>query len=127
MPTIFAANESSVLVDGTAVEGVTALEYRRRQSRLNVYALGSAERIGLVSGGQSVDARLTVASTAPGLDALGPDQLFQVSAQLKRGDTAVTVTFDECILTGKDFGITVGEHGRGTYEFTAARVREEPA
>jgi len=127
MPTIFAANESSVLVDGTAVEGVTALEYRRSQARTNVYAIGSAERIGLISGAQHVDARLTVASTAPGLDALGPDQLFQVSAQLKRGDSAVTVTFDECILTHKEFGMPVGEHGQGTYSFTAARVREEPA
>lgn len=127
MPTIFAANESSVMVDGTAVEGVVALEYRRRQARANVYALGSAERIGLVSGLQAVEGRLTVASTSPGLDAIPPEQTFQVSAQLKRGDSAVTVTFDECSLAEKEFALTVGEHGQAVYAFTAARVREEPA
>jgi hypothetical protein len=127
MPTIFAANESNVLVDGTAVEGVVALEYRRRQARANVYALGSAERIGIVSGLQAVEARLTVASTSPGLDALPPEQPFQVSAQLKRGDTSFTVTFDECLLAEKEFALNVGEHGQAVYGFTAARVREEPA
>ena len=127
MPTIFAANESTVLVDGTAVEGVVALDYRRRQARSNLYALGSAERIGMVSGGQDVEARLTVASTSPGLDALGPDQVFQVSAQLRRGETALTVTLDECLMTAKDFAMTVGEHGQAVYSFTAARVREEAA
>lgn len=127
MPTIFAANESSVLVDGTAVEGVVALEYRRRQARANVYALGTAERIGMISGGQAVEGRLTVASTSPGLDAIPAEQTFQVSAQLKRGDTSLTVTFDECILAEKEFALTVGEHGQAVYGFTAARVREEPA
>jgi len=127
MPTIFAANESSVLVDGTAVEGVVALEYRRRQARANVYALGSAERIGMVSGLQSVEGRLTVASASPGLDAIPPDQGFQVSAQLKRGDTSVIVTFDECMLAEKEFALTVGQHGQAVYAFTAARVREETA
>ena len=127
MPTIFAANESSVMVDGTAVEGVVALEYRRRQARANVYALGSSERIGMVSGLQSAEGRLTVASTSPPLDAIAPEQVFQVSAQLKRGDTAVTVTLDECVMAEKDFALTVGEHGQSTYAFTAARVREEPA
>jgi hypothetical protein len=127
VPTIFAANESNVLVDGQAVEGVLALEYRRRQARTNVYALGNAERIGVVSGRAEVDARLTVASTSPGLDRVAPEKEFQVSAQLKRGSTALTVTFDECFLTDKEFALTAGEHGQAVYSFTAARVREEPA
>ena len=127
MPNIFAANESSVLVDGQPVEGVIALEYRRRAARANVYALGSAERIGMVSGLQHVEGRLTVASTSPGLDTIAGEQQFQVSAQLKRGDTSLTVTFDECFLAEKEFALTVGEHGQAVYGFTAARVREEPA
>jgi hypothetical protein len=127
VPTIFAANESSVLVDGQAVEGVLALEYRRRQPRANVYALGSAERIGMVSGCHQVEARLTVASTSPRLDTVGTEQEFQVSAQLKRGSTTVTVTFDECFLFDKEFALTAGEHGQAVYSFTATRAREEPA
>jgi hypothetical protein len=127
MPTIFAANESAILVEGQPVEGVTGLDYRRRQVRSNVYALGSAERIGVVSGLQSVEGRLTVASTSPALDALDPVKPFQVTAQLKRGDTKMTVTFDECMMEGKSFGIGVGDRGEAVYEFSAARVREEPA
>lgn len=127
MATILAASESTVLLDGTAVEGVVALEYRRRQARSNLYALGSSERIGMVSGNQDVEARLTVASTDPGFDAIAQDQVFQVSAQLRRGDTSVTVTLDECSMTAKEFLMSVGEHGQSVYSFTAARVREEPA
>jgi hypothetical protein len=125
MPTIFAANESSVTVNGTAVEGVVALEYHRRQARSNMYALGSAERIGMVSGPSDVEGRLTVASTSPGLDALGPSDSFQVIANLKRGDTSLTVTLDECFLTEKGFALSVGEHGQAVYAFSASRVTEK--
>jgi len=125
MPTIFAANESTVLVEGTAVEGVVSLEYRRRQVRSNVYALGSAERIGMVSGPQDVDARLTVASTSAGLDGLNPEAPFQVIANLKRGSTKLTVTLAECVLTQKEFALSAGEHGQAVYSFTAARVTEK--
>jgi hypothetical protein len=50
VPTLFAANESQVLVAGNAVEGVRSIDYRRVQARENVYGLGSHERIGLVGG-----------------------------------------------------------------------------
>jgi hypothetical protein len=125
MPTIFAANESTVTVNGTAVEGVVALEYHRRQARSNLYALGSSERIGMVSGPSAVEGRLTVASTSPGLDAIGPEASFQVIASLKRGKEALTVTIDECFLTEKGFALSVGEHGQAVYSFSAARVTEK--
>lgn len=125
MPTIFAANESTVTVNGTPVEGVVSLEYHRRQVRSNMYALGSAERIGMVSGPSDVEARLTVASTSPGLDGLGGEESFQVIANLKRGDTALTVTLDECYLTEKAFALSVGEHGQAVYDFSAARLTEK--
>ncbi len=125
MPTIFAANDSTVLVEGQPVEGVVSLEYRRSQVRMNVYALGSAERIGMVSGPQSVDARLTVASTSRGLDGVDPEKPFQVIANLKQGATALTVTLADCFLTEKDFSLSAGEHGQSVYAFTAARVTEK--
>lgn len=127
MPTIFAASESKVLIDGEAIEGVRALDYRFQQDRSNVYALGSTERIGMVSGPQSVDGRLKVASTNGKLNGLIGDAPFQISSLLKHGDTSMTVTFDDCYLTDKQFEIGVGGVGEMVYSFTATRVREELA
>jgi len=125
MPTIVAANESTVLLDGKAVEGVRSIEYRFAQNRANVYAVGSAERIGVSSGGQYVEGRLRVASTVPAIARLGADKSFQISAQLKRGDTKVTLTFDECFLTEKTFTLAASSFGESSYTFTATRVRED--
>ena len=126
MAMIFAANESSVQIDGEAVEGVRSIEYRQTQVRQNVYALGSAERVAMVSGPSAVEAVLRVASTSAKLNGIGDTQ-FQLTAQLKHGDAKMTVTFDECFLQAKSFEMGVGAHGEATYSFTAARVREEVA
>ena len=125
MPMIFAASESIVLVDGETIEGVRSVDYRFTQARMNVYALGSAERIGMVSGPQTVEGELRVASTSPGLNSKIGDALFQITAQLKHGKTAMTVTFDECLLLSKSFEMGVGGSGEAVYTFSAARVREE--
>lgn len=127
MPTIYAANESSVLVDGQAVEGVQALEYRRLAQRSNVYAVGSAERIGVISGGISVDGRIRVASASPSLDAKMGDEFVQITAVLRHGGTEVTVSFQDCLLTEKAFALGVGGQGEATYAFTATRVSQDPA
>ncbi len=123
MPTIFAASESTVLIDGNPVEGVQSIDYRMRRNRSNVYALGSTERVGIVSGGYDVEGRLRVASSSPPLDGLAGEQLFQIVAQLKHGDQQSTVTFDDCYLTEKTFALTVNGHGEAVYSFSAARVR----
>src|SRR6266550_1317444 len=122
MATIFAANESSVQIDGEVVDGVRAIEYRQVAVRQNVYALGSAERIGMVSGPLSVEGILRVASTSKKLATIGDTQ-FQMTALLKHGNTNVTVTFDECFLQTKSFELGVGSHGEASYGFTAVRVR----
>jgi len=126
MATIFAANESTVQIDGEPVDGVRSIDYRFVQIRQNVYALGSAERVAMISGAQSVEAVLRVASTSKKLNEIGDTQ-FQLTAQLKHGETKMTVTFDECYLQSKSFQMGVGEHGEATYGFVAARVREEVA
>lgn len=125
MPTIFAASESQVLVDGKAIEGVRSIEYRRVQSRENVFGLGSGERVGMISGPHWLEGRIRVASTAAALDAVGPDKPFQVSAMLVHGETRMTVTFDECFLLEKTFDLGVGGFGESLYSFTATRAREE--
>jgi hypothetical protein len=125
VPTIYAANESAVLVDGEPVAGVRSLEYRRHQIRRDVFAVGGAERIGVVSGAHTVNGMLRVASASPVLDAKTGDEFFAISAQLRHGDTAVSVSFDECLLTTKSFEMSSGRHGETVYAFTATRVREE--
>ena len=125
MATLFAANESTVMIDGERIEGVRTVEYRKAQARDNVYALGSAERIGIVSGAQAVEGLIRVASTNTALDSKLGDNQFQVTAQLQHGDTTMTVTFDECYLLDKDFSIGIGGVGEAIYRFNATRVREE--
>jgi len=123
--TIFAANESQVLVNGKAIDGVRSLEYRRAQARENVFGLGTNERIGVVSGGQVLEGRVHVASTSPALDALTVDQAFQLQAVLVHGSTRMTVDFDECLLQEKTFELSAGGHGEAIYSFTATRFREK--
>lgn len=127
MPTILAANESAVLLDGKPVEGVRSIEYRQQQTRENVYGLGSAERIGITSGALVVEGRLRVASASPALAAIPSDKPFQISALLKHGSTTMTVSFDECYVTEKSFAMAVSSFGESIYSFTATRVREEVA
>lgn len=127
MPTIFAANESRVLVNGNAVEGVRSLAYRRVQARESVYAIGSAERVGVISGAAAFEGQLRVASTAPAIDQIAPDGSFQISAVLRHNDVQMTVTLDECFLQEKNFDMSVGGHGESVYSFTATRAREERA
>jgi len=125
MPTIFSSNESSVLINGEPVEGVSGIEYRYNQIRHNIYSLGSAERIGMVSGQRSVEGQISASSTITSLDGMLDDTPFQVSAQFRQGETLMTVAFDDCQLTDKQFSLAVGEHGQSVYRFIATRVREE--
>lgn len=127
MSTLFAANESSVLINGETVEGVQSIEYRNIQQRRNVYALGSAERIGQIAGPLSVEGKIKVSSTAPSIDAIVGDTEFQVTAQLVHGETTMTLSFDECFLTEKTFEMGVGDVGNAVYTFCATRIREELA
>ena len=112
------------MVDGTPIEGVRSVEYRTNTVRNDLYAIGSSERIGVITGGRSVEGRIRVASSAPALDALLGDTFFQIAAPLRQGETEVTVSFDECLLTEKSFSMGAGGHGETIYAFTATRVRE---
>lgn len=127
MPTIFSSNESSIMINGESVEGVSGIEYRYNQIRHNIYSLGSAERVGMVSGQRSIEGQISASSTITSLDGLIEDVPFQVSAQLRQGETLMTVAFDDCQLTDKQFSLAVGEHGQSVYRFIATRVREEIA
>jgi hypothetical protein len=126
MATIFAANESKVLLNGQEIEGVQGIDYRYRQVRENAYGLGSTERIGVVSGPEFVEGRVRVVSSSPAFNALaGSAEPFQITAELKQGATQMTLTFDDCFLSERTFGLDVGGAGEAVYAFTATRLREE--
>ena len=124
IPPIYTANESKVLINTTPVEGVRSLEYAHRQARESLYAMGSAERIAVVSGASVVEGRLRVLSTSPTLDHLDAGASFQVSAQLMHGSNTYTVTFDECYLDDKSLELSVGGQAEAVYSFTATRMTE---
>jgi hypothetical protein len=123
--TVVSANESSVSIDGEPVPGVQRIDYRIRQARSNIYALGSPERIGVSSGSYDVEGRLAVASRSAKLDALAPAQSFQLIAALVHGEVKTTVTFDECYLAEQTFEMGVGGHGETVYYFTATRMERD--
>lgn len=124
IPPIYTANESKVLINDTTVEGVRSLEYAHRRAQESLYAMGSAERVAVVSGASVVQGRLRVLSTSPTLDALEAGVSFQVSAQLKHGSSSYTVTFDECYLDDKSLELSVGGQAEAVYSFNATRVHE---
>jgi hypothetical protein len=125
MPTIFAASESKVLVNGNVVEGVQSLQYNRQQARQSLYAVGSSERIGVVSGASLVQGQLRVLSTSAALDGLDPAATFQLSAQLAHGAAKLSVSFEECYLENKSVELNVSGSAEALYTFTATRVKEE--
>jgi hypothetical protein len=124
MSRIYAANESSILVNGEEVTGVQSLQYRRHEARTNIHAIGAAARIAVVSGPHSVEGRITVASSSPVLDALNGEKSFDMTAQLKKGDTKVSINFAECQLTETSFALGTGGYGEATYTFTATSVSD---
>lgn len=127
MPTIYAANESEVRVGkDPPMAGVRSLEYARLHSWESLYAMGSAERIGVTSGASVVQGRLRVLSTSPELDAVAPDASFSMSAHLKHGTAFLDVDFHECYLDGKTLEMSVSGQAEAVYSFTATRVTETP-
>jgi hypothetical protein len=129
MPTVFAANRSSVLVDGEAVEGLQSLVYRVVTEREDIRAVGSNERVDVIFGLRTVRGELAVKSTSFKLDALLDQRAkFQLVANLKRTegtDDTRTVSFDDCFVEGKAFQLDAHGSPATTYAFSATRVREE--
>ena len=61
-----------------------------------------------------MEGRITVASASPVLDALNGETTFDITAQLKKGETKVSVDFAECQLTETSFSLGTGGHGEAT-------------
>jgi len=126
MASVFAANSSGILVDNEPVEGVRGIHYQLERDQGDVHALGSGERISVYYGASRVRGQIRVASVSDTLDGLAASgAAFQVVANLAHGQAARSVSFDECHISGKEFGLDSGGHGEAVYLFTATRVREE--
>ena len=129
MPTIYSANRSSVLVNGTAIEGLQSLVYRVVTERQDVRAIGTDERVDVLFGLRTVQGELVVQSANTELDTHLTDRSkFQIVANLKRDEAEGakrTLSFDDCFIEGKSFALSSGGSVNTTYTFTATRAREE--
>lgn len=131
MPAIFSASRSSVLLDGQPVEGLQNLTFRVVTEREDVRAIGSTERVDVSFGLRTVLGELIVRSHNGDLDKKLDEQTrFQLVANLKKDKGMVdnatrTLSFDDCFVEGKSFGLDAGGTAVTTYSFTATRVREE--
>ena len=130
MPTILAASRSSVLLDGEPIEGLQSLTYKVVKNREDIAAIGTDERIDVSFGLKVVQGSLKIKSTNVTLNNhLANNTKFQVAANLKKelgiSQATQSVTFDDCFLDDKEFGIDANGVAVTTYFFTATRVREE--
>lgn len=130
MATVFVANRSSVLIDGNAVEGLQSLAFRVITEREDIRAVGSSERIDVSFGLRTVQGEIAVKSANYVLDThLNEQSKFQLVTNLKKDQAADapkrTLSFDDCFVEGKSFGMDAGGTAITTYAFSATRVREE--
>jgi hypothetical protein len=126
MPQIYTAFASEVKVNEETIEGLQSIEYNVVKNRQHVGAIGTDERIAVYFGLKVVTGKLRVASANVKLDdLLSKNEEFSISATLKHKDTTRKVTFDQCYVEDKTFGLSALAHGETVYAFTATRVREE--
>ncbi|MCD1294322.1 hypothetical protein CUJ83_04830 [Methanocella sp. CWC-04] len=126
---IWSATDSKVLIDSTEVEGLQSLEYKVNRSRSDIIAVGKDVRQGVEYGVKVITGTLKVKSSCPALDQkLNQKEVeqskFTVSAQLKKGSTQKTVSFQDCYLDGREFSIDVNGVGISIYTFTATDIQE---
>lgn len=130
MATIFSANRSNVLVDGEAIEGLQSLAFKVVTEREYVRAVGSDERIDVNFGLRTVEGEIMVRSANIVLDThLDAQSKFQLMASLKKDDSDKgakrTMSFDDCYVESKSFGMDAGGSPVTTYFYSATRLREE--
>lgn len=130
MPTVLNANNSTLLVDGDAVEGVQSIAFRVVTERENIRAIGSDERVAVSFGLRTVQGEIIVRSISSGLDSrLINRASFNMVASLKNGPGAGAAqrsyAFDDCYVEAKSLGMSAGGTAETTYVFTATRVRED--
>ncbi len=130
-PVVISANVSNIKIDGEAVPGLQAIDYKIVRNRQNVHTIGIDERMGVDYGPMFVSGSLRVRSTAPKLDTMlitgvADIKPFQLVVELKKGGQSIkTLSFDDCYLEGKSFSMDANGVGVSDYSFTATRLREQ--
>jgi hypothetical protein len=132
-PVLVAASASKITLDGKDVPGVQSLDFKISRNRQNIHSLSTDERIGAYYGALFVQGSMKVRSTFPELD----KKLYETIPKLKHFQIVVElhpqgadqlvkkITFDECYLEDKVFGMDAAGIAITTYNFTSTRVREE--
>lgn len=132
-PVLIAASTSKVTLDGKEVPGVQAIDFKISRNRQNIHSINTDERIGAYYGALFVQGSIRIRSAFPELD----KKLYETIPQLKHfqivvelhpqgaADLVKKITFDECYLEDKTFGMDATGVAISTYSFTSTRVREE--
>lgn len=132
-PLLIAANASKVMIDGEAVPGVQNIDFKITRNKQNVHTISTEERIGAYYGALAVSGSIKVKSAFTPLDKKMYEKIdalkhFQIVIELlpQSSDKAVKkITFDECYLEDKSFGLDLNGVAQTTYSFTSTRIREE--
>jgi predicted ester cyclase len=130
---LMAANASKIMIDGKDVPGVDSLDFKITRNRQNIHTISSEERIGAYFGALQVTGSLKVKSAFDHLDKKMYETIpkvasFQIVIELypQSSDKGVKkITFDECMLEDKSFGMNVNGVAVTTYNFSSTRIREE--
>lgn len=133
MSLIFASNGSKIQFEGEDISGVQELGWKIIRNRQNIHAISTEERIGTVMGAYYVEGTLKIKSSYDKLDKKLYEKFteiksFQIVVDLysQGSDQSVRkITFDECYVDAKSFGMDVNGVALTIYNFTATRVREE--
>jgi hypothetical protein len=132
-PVLVAASASKITLDGKDVPGVQSLDFKIARNRQNIHSLSTDERIGAYYGALHVQGSMKIRSTFPELD----KKLYETIPKLKHFQIVVElhpqgadqlvkkISFDECYLEDKVFGMDAAGIAITTYNFTSTRVREE--
>ena len=130
-PVIISANVSNIKVDGEVIPGLQNIEFKIVRNRQNVHNIGIDERIGVDYGPMFVVGSLRIRSTYPKFDTMlitGVSEVkpFQLVVELKKGKESLkTLSFDDCYLESKTFGMDANGTGISEYTFTGTRLREQ--
>lgn len=132
-PVLITASTSKLTIDGKDVPGVQSIEFSINRNRQNIHSLNTDERIGAYYGGVVAQGSIKVRSLYAELDKkmyekIDALQHFQIVCELHpqgSADLKKKITFDECFLDSKSFGVDATGVGVTTYNFTATRINEE--
>jgi len=132
-PLLIAASTSKISIDGKDVPGVQSIDFTIQRNRQNIHSVNTEERVGAYYGALYVEGSIRVRSAFADLD----KKLYETIPQLKHfqivlelhpqgSDSMVKkITFDECYVENKSFGMDATGVAISTYQFTSTRIREE--